>query len=29
MRKTLTHTLDSKYNDYSGRYKGRLLSPRI
>ena len=29
MRKTLTHTLDSKYNDYSGRYKGRLLSPRM
>ena len=29
MRKTLTHTLDSKYNDYAGRYKGRLLSPRM
>ncbi len=23
------HTLDSKYNDYAGRYKGRLLSPRM
>ena len=29
MRKTLTHTLDSKFNDYAGRYKGRLLSPRM
>ena len=27
--KTLKHTLDSKYNDYAGRYKGRLLSPRM
>ena len=27
--KTNPHTLDSKYNDYLGRYKGRLLSPRM
>ena len=24
-----TITLDSKYNDYLGRYKGRLISPRM